>query len=134
MDKINNLFESEVLKVVEAFPSIYTKDDVVSLLTTLRTQVLTEVSELKPAGGITEESFFAFSADVEHQLSRSLDNGNIQLYDDSSAEFTISYDNRVELENIDINTDNIIDELNSILLDQFREHFSRPLTDNDKPE
>ena len=99
MEKINGLFESEVLKVVEAFPSIYTKDDVVSLLTTLRTQVLTEVSELKPTGGITEELFFAFSADVENQLSRALNDGNIEVYDDSSAEFTINYDNRIELEN-----------------------------------
>lgn len=132
MEKINNLFESEVLKVVEAFPSIYTKDDVVSLLTTLRTQVLTEVSELKPAGGITEELFFAFSADVENQLSRALNDGAIEVYDDSSAEFTINYDNRIELENIDINTDNIIDELNSILLDQFKAHFEKSLTD--KPE
>ena len=132
MDKINDLFESEVLKVVEAFPSIYTKDDVVSLLTTLRTQVLTEVSELKPTGGITEELFFAFSADVENQLSRALNDGNIEVYDDSSAEFTINYDNRIELENLDINTDNIIDELNSILLDQFKAHFEESLTD--KPE
>ena len=132
MEKINGLFESEVLKVVEAFPSIYTKDDVVSLLTTLRTQVLTEVSELKPTGGITEELFFAFSADVENQLSRALNDGNIEVYDDSSAEFTINYDNRIELENLDINTDNIIDELNSILLDQFKAHFEESLTD--KPE
>jgi hypothetical protein len=139
MDKINGLFESEVLKVVEAFPSIYTKDDVVSLLTTLRTQVLTEVSDAlseanKASAGITEAQILEFSADVESQLSRALENGDIQVIDDSSAEFSINYDNRVELENININTDNIIDELNAILLEQFRDHFVQLLTDNDKPE
>jgi hypothetical protein len=134
MDKINDLFESEVLKVVEAFPSIYTKDDVVSLLTTLRTQVLTEVSELKPTGGITEEQFQEFSADVVRNLERSLCNGQVEVYDTGSAEFSLTYDNRIEIENIDVLTDNITDELSDILLDQFREHFSKPLTDNDKPE
>ena len=132
MEKINGLFELEILKVVEAFPSIYTKDDVVSLLTTLRTQVLTEVSELKPTGGITEEKFHEFANDVENQLSRELNNGNIEICDYSSAEFAIDYGNKLELENIDINTDNIIYELNAILLDQFKAHFKESLTD--KPE
>ena len=132
MDKINGIFELEILKVVEAFPSIYTKDDVVSLLTTLRTQVLTEVSELKPTGGITEAQFVEFSADVVRQLERALSDGTIQVYDDSSAEFSINYDNRIELENIDINTDNITDELEAILRDQFKDHLEELLTD--KPE
>jgi hypothetical protein len=50
MDKINNLFDQEITKTMDAYPSIYTKDDVVSLLSKLRTVVLTEVSELKPTG------------------------------------------------------------------------------------
>jgi hypothetical protein len=45
MDKINGLFELEILKVVEAFPSIYTKDDVVSLLNVLRTNTLNEAAD-----------------------------------------------------------------------------------------
>jgi hypothetical protein len=48
METINNLFDQEITKTVDAYPSIYTKDDVVSLLSKLRTVVLTEVSELKP--------------------------------------------------------------------------------------
>jgi hypothetical protein len=49
MENINNLFDQEITKTLDAYPSIYTKDDVVSLLSKLRTVVLTEVSELKPA-------------------------------------------------------------------------------------
>jgi hypothetical protein len=49
MEKINDLFDQEITKTVDAYPSIFSKDDVVNLLSSLRTNVLTEVSELKPA-------------------------------------------------------------------------------------
>ena len=130
MEKINELFENELSGIIHAYPSIYTKDDVSELLSKLRTAVLTEVSELKPTGGITEAQFLEFSADVVRQLDRALSDGTIEVYDDSSAEFTINYDNRVELENIDIITYNITDELDAILLDQFKAHFEKSLTDN----
>lgn len=134
MDKIHDLFELEVLQVVEAFPSIYTKDNVVSLLNVLRTKVLHEVADAlseanKAAAGITEEQFQEFAADVNRKLESSLCNGNIEVYDQSSAEFSINYNNQIELENIDVLTDNITDELHDILLDQFQQHFGRLITD-----
>lgn len=134
MDKINDLFELEVLQVVEAFPSIYTKDNVVSLLNVLRTKVLHEAADAlseanKAATGITEEQFQEFAADVNRKLESSLCNGNIEVYDTGSAEFSISYDNRIEIENIGVLTDNINDELHDILLDQFQQHFGELITD-----
>jgi hypothetical protein len=48
MEKINELFECAIGDAVnQTYPSLYTKDDVVSLLSNLRTTVLVEVSELK---------------------------------------------------------------------------------------
>jgi hypothetical protein len=129
MEKINDLFESELNGIIHAYPSIYTKDDVVSLLTTLRTQVLTEAAELKPTVGLTEDQFQAFASDVNLSLERSLCNGNIEVYDTGSAEFSISYENRIEIENIDVLTDNITDELHNILLDKFQIHFGKFLID-----
>ena len=134
MDKINGIFELEILKVVEAFPSIYTKDDVVSLLNVLRTNALHEVADAlseanKAAAGITEEQFQEFAADVNRKLESSLCNGNIEVYDTGSAEFSLTYDNRIEIENIDVLTDNITDELHDILLDQFQSHFGNLITD-----
>jgi hypothetical protein len=128
MDKINELFENELSGVIHAYPSIYTKDDVVELLSKLRTAVLTETADaLSKANSvsITEELFQEFAADVNRSLEHELNNGNIEVYDNSSAEFSINYDNRVELENLDILTDNITDELHSILLDQFQNHFGK---------
>lgn len=127
MEKINDIFDRETTRVLDAFPSIYTKDDVVSLLTTLRTQVLYEAAELKPTVGITEEQFQEFASDVKNALERDLCNGNIEVYDTGSAEFSISYDNRIQIENIDVLTDNITDELDNILLDQFQVHFDKCL-------
>jgi hypothetical protein len=129
MEKINGLFELEVLRVVEAFPSVYTKDDVVSLFNALRTNVLNEVAELKPTPRLTEMQFQEFAADIARELERSINNGTIEVYDQSSAEFSINYDNRIELENMDVLVDNITDELHDILLHQFQAHFGELLTD-----
>jgi hypothetical protein len=134
MDKINGLFELEILKVVEAFPSIYTKDDVVSLLNVLRTNTLNEAADAlseanKAAAGITEEQFQEFAADVNRKFEDELNRGNIEVYDPSSAEFSINYNNQIELENIDFNSDAVTDELHDILLDQFQQHFGRLITD-----
>lgn len=129
MDKINDLFELEVLQVVEAFPSIYTKDNVASLLNVLRTKVLNEVAEIKPTVGITEELFQEFANDVQNNLERSICNGSVEVYDTGSAEFSIGYDNRIQIENIDVLTDNINDELHDILLDRFQQHFGELIID-----
>jgi hypothetical protein len=125
MEKINDLFEQEVVRVNDAFPSIYTKDDVVSLLISLRTQVLNEASELNPIENISEDQFQEFRQDVSKSLERALCDGTIEVYDQSSAEFSIDYHNTIQIENIDVHTDNITDELENILLDQFQTHFKK---------
>ena len=123
MEKINDLFDQEITKTVDAYPSIYTKDDVVSLLSKLRTVVLTEVSELKPASAITEDKFQEFSESVTKSLENKINRGDIDVYDYSSAEFSINYHNTIEIENLDFNTDSIVDELATILQDQFVGYF-----------
>jgi hypothetical protein len=135
MDKIHDLFELEVLQVVEAFPSIYTKDNVVSLINVLRTKVLHEVADAlseanKTATGITENQFQSFSRDINKSLEDEINRGNIEIYDTSSAEFSIDYNNRIQIENIDVLTDNITDELHNILLDQFQSHFGNFIINN----
>lgn len=129
MEKINELFENELNGIINAYPSIYTKDDVSELLSKLRTAVLYEASELKPTVGLTEIKFQEFALDVTKSLEDEINRGNIEVYDTSSAEFSINYDNRIELENLDVLTDNITDELHDILLRQFQEHFSKFIVD-----
>jgi hypothetical protein len=129
MEKINDLFDLKISNTIDSFPSVFTKDDVVFLLSALRTEVLYAASELKPTVGITEMKFQEFNADIVRTLERALCDGSIEVYDTGSAEFSINYDNRIEIENIDVLTDNITDELSDILLDQFQVHFGKFLID-----
>ena len=125
MEKINDLFDQEIVRVVDAFPSVYTKDDVASLLTILRTQVLYAAAELNPIENISEDQFQEFRQDVSKSLERALCDGTIEVYDQGSVEFSIDYHNTIQIENIDVHTDNITDELENILLDQFQTHFKK---------
>lgn len=131
MEKIHDLFDQETTRVLDAFPSVYTKDDVVTLLSKLRTNVLYAYDADKQAVvGITENQFQEFATNVQNDLERALCNGQIEVYDTGSAEFSISYENRIEIENIDVLTDNITDELHNIMLDHFQAQFGKFLINN----
>ena len=135
METINNLFDQEITKTIDAYPSIYTKDDVVSLLSKLRTVVLTETAEaLSKANAtpITEMDFQNFSESVTRELENRINRGDIEVYDYSSAEFSINYNNTIEIENIDFNSDAVTDELSDILLDKFQESFGKLITDTEE--
>lgn len=132
MEIINNVFDQQIEKIIDSFPSIYTKDDVVTLVSGLRTAVLIEAAELKPTVGITELEFQEFRAAVTNSLENKINRGEIEVYDTNSAEFSINYDNRIEVENIDVLTDNITEELDDILLDQFQQHFNKLIIDKDE--
>ena len=49
MEKIIELFECQIGDTTNAYPSIFSKEDVTNLLISLKDNVLKEVSELKPA-------------------------------------------------------------------------------------
>ena len=128
MEKINDLFDQEITKTVDAYPSIFSKDDVVNLLSILRTAVLYEATKLQPIVSISEMDFQEFSCNVSRALERSLNDGTITPIDYDSAEFAINYQNTIEIENINCDTEGITDELANILLDQFQESFGKFIT------
>jgi len=132
MEKINDLFENELSGVIHAYPSIYTKDDVSELLSKLRTAVLYKVAELKPTVGITELQFQEFRSAVTNALEQKFNRSEIDVFDYSSAEFSIGYNNTIEIECMDFNSDAVIEELEDILLDQFQQHFDKLITDKDE--
>ena len=133
MEKINDLFDQEITKTVDAYPSIFSKDDVVNLLSSLRTTVLYEASELKqPVQSITEMDFQNFSESVTRELENRINRGDVDVHDYSSAEFSINYHNTIEIESIDFNSDAVTDELSNILLDKFQEAFGELITDKEE--
>ena len=130
MDTIDNLFISEINRVLTTFPSIYSNNDVVSLLENLKLTVLDAVSKEKTTSGITEEQFQEFGTSVSHALERVLYDSD-QVVDIHSAEFSIDYDNRISVENISVNADFVTEELDEIMLDRFQEAFGELITSNE---
>jgi len=123
MEKINDLFDVQIAKTIDAYPSIFSKDDVITLLSSLRTESLHAIHEMLPQPAayiIDEEKFQEFNAAVRSQLNNFLDSNNTNTIDYDSAEFNINYDNRIELENICLNNDTISEELDDILLTQWQ--------------
>jgi hypothetical protein len=127
MEKINDLFDVEVTKTFDAFPSVFSKDDVVKLLSELRGNILATIEDIQPAVLIAKEKFQDFASSVTAELSRRVCNGNFEVVDYDSAEFTIDYGNKISLENIGLNEDNIEEELHDILLSEFQKHFNDKL-------
>lgn len=126
MEKINELFECAIGDATAvSIPSLYTKDDVVTLLTTLRDNIALLPA---PTATISNMDFQEFSASVSRRLEHSLDDGTINPIDLGSAEFRLGYQNQIELENINVDAHNIVEELENILLNEFQTAFAKFLT------
>jgi len=123
MEKINDLFDVQIAKTIDAYPSIFSKDDVITLLSSLRTESLHAIHEMLPQPAaylIDEEKFQEFASAVRNQLENFLDQNNNEVIDYDSAEFNINYDRRIEIESIDLNNGAITEELDDILLTQWQ--------------
>ena len=132
MEKINDLFDVQIAKTIDAYPSIFSKDDVITLLSSLRTDSLHAIHEMLPQPStylIDEERFQEFNSAIRSSLDRFLDHTNNEVIDYDSAEFNISYDNRIELENICINNDAILEKLDDILLTEWQTAYGDLKTD-----
>lgn len=123
MEKINDLFDVQIAKTIDSYPSIFSKDDVITLLSSLRTESLHAIHEMLPQPAaylIDEEKFQEFALAVRNQLENFLDQSYNEVIDYDSAEFNINYDRRIEIESIDLNNDAITGELDDILLTQWQ--------------
>jgi hypothetical protein len=132
MEKINDLFDVQIAKTIDAYPSIFSKDDVISLITSLRTESLNAIHEMLPqpsAYTVDEAKFQEFNAAVRDSLDSFLNRTNAEIIDYDSAEFNIGYHNQLELENISLNNDTILEELDNILLTEWQEFYGDLKTD-----
>lgn len=91
MEKINNLFDQEITKTIDAYPSIFSKDDVCNLLSVLRTAVLYEVTKLKPTTEFTSK----YITDSVEDL---LDNFDFEEFISSEPDLCGSYGDSFTLE------------------------------------
>ena len=121
MEKINDLFENEISGVIHAYPNIYTKDDVSELLSKLRTAVLMEASALQPTATnmISAKRFAELQTEVRDTMERYFTYDGTEAIDYDSAEFSIEYNNQLQLQNIDLNIEDISIKLDEAMLDAF---------------
>jgi hypothetical protein len=105
MESVNRTFELFKESIELSPSSIFSNDDVKKLIERVKQDVLKLIEEEKPAEA---PELTAFKLDVLRAFRDELDDNRYGEYVDlDSAEFQISYDNRVELSNIDINVDEL---------------------------
>ena len=84
------------LEAAKALTSVVSIDIIVALIQQLETEKKV---------GLTRE----LAEEIANKIERNLDNNSSDLVDTSSAEFEISYDNRIELNSVDVNVSDIMD-------------------------
>lgn len=99
--------QQAIEQVKNSFPSIWSKDDVLQLLEQL------EESTPRP----TDEQIKDIT---RYCISEIQDLGN-EIVDFDSASFSIGYDNKIELDNIEISTDAIESAIEQVLKEYYSE-------------
>ena len=103
---MNKKIESAIEKISTSFPSLYSKEDVIKVLQDLNREM---ESEPKEEPGINLEvlvkSFKSSFEDVDFE----------GFIDKDDAEISLSYDNRIEVENIPIDDYGLVERAVSIL-------------------
>ena len=122
MDEIFDIYNQQI---GQSKSSIFTKEDVLKLFSEFYSNIVKfKPEEPAKVSVITSEAFDRFASEVDSRLNKSL-NDSTDLVDYSSAEFSVEYDNRLCLDNIDVQTDVITEFVNDILLDEFEKHFGK---------
>ena len=99
MKKENLIAQLEGAKVLSTQVDI---DKVIALIQQL---------ESETTGGLTQE----LADKIAERIGETIDNNSSDLVDCDSAEFSLNYDNRIELDNADINVSEIMDHVCSCL-------------------
>ena len=105
MKKVNELFDARVDIIMDNYSSVFTKDDIVSLLVSLRTDTLKAIADEQPKAVFTPDSIISTIKDI-------LEDMPFNDYVNSEPELHGSYGDSYSLE---MNTS--FDE------DEFTRHF-----------
>lgn len=117
--------ESAIANVQTAFPSIFSKEDVVSILEGLLAEVDSEEeTETVVGSGLNEDQISELILNIQEAVSRKINRMDTSdLVDTSTAEFNINYGNTLELESVDVNGDYVADEVNEVVDEEIRGYF-----------
>ena len=111
MDFLNTNFELTKEQVNASLSCIYSKEDVLNIIESLKQKTLTAFEDnINHIQGINKNELIdIFSSAFEHELGRG------DYVDIDSAEFSMSHDNRVELEFVNLLSDDITDTARDVL-------------------
>ena len=98
--------QQAVASVENAFPSIYTKDDVVKLLTSIEIETPKESS-----GKLSQDQINDLCRKIVAQIKENAENLDNSCIDRDSAEMSMGYSNTVELDSVEFDTDEIAREV-----------------------
>jgi DNA-binding transcriptional ArsR family regulator len=97
--------KEEIVKQLEATKALSSQVDIDKVI------ALIEQIESEAKIGITQ----ALADEVANRIERALDHNCDDLVDLDSAEFELTYDNRIELSRVDINVRDIMEHITSIV-------------------
>ena len=125
---MNKFIAEKIEDVNSAFPSIYTKQDVTDLLTSLNESMKSEPAP--DAIHITERAVQNLIEEVVGICQRYLDDWNPSDNVDQ-VELTLNYDNRIEVESITVDVDDL---LSNVVYDINASAFLNQLISDSKNE
>ena len=109
--------QEAVASVQNAFPSVFTKDDVVSLLNSI------EIETTQAEGAYTKEQVLTLVELIIAEVEVNVENLDTDCVDRGTAEFSLNY-NEIELDSVDLNTREIKTTVTSGLMDVAEDYFA----------
>tara|TARA_R110000803_G_scaffold210241_1_gene281547 strand:- start:271 stop:618 length:348 start_codon:yes stop_codon:yes gene_type:complete len=107
---INEIFDKEIAVAVASFPSMYSKDDVICVINKLKE----DITALDFIDYNSEETKDYNIEAIKKAMVDFLDNeGDLVDYD--SIDLSIGYDNKIEINCVEINSQVIADHLEEIM-------------------
>ena len=97
--------QQAVASVENAFPSIYTKDDVVKLLTSI------EIESPKESSSLSQSQIEDLCRRIVAQIKENAEGLDNSCIDKDSAEMSMGYSNTVELDSVEFDTSEIADQV-----------------------
>jgi hypothetical protein len=116
--KVMQTIQETVASVQNAFPSIYTKDDVVKLLESIEIEPSEQV-----ANGLTRDQIEELCKRVVALVKENAKNLDSDCIDRDSAEMSMGYSNTVELDSVEFDTREVANQVVNGIGDVIEEYF-----------
>jgi len=129
LDKIQELAIATELSITQAFPSIYSKENVLVIVN----QLVAEIQEIVAAQEksveytLPKELQLKLIETVYKDIAEDFDNADANDFVDiDSAEFSIEYNNQVQLDRIDADTRRFMRTIESTINGAINKFFEQP--------